>query len=829
MTALGQRHTLARTRVCTIAASNYLPQVRVLAQSVTAAGQTEPLHVFFIDDPWGHHVKPDGMFEVVTLDQVAIDPDLFARMTIYYDVTELATAVKPSVLAGLADADTAVVAYLDPDTELFDSLEDLWAECATEDAIVLTPHALQPFPPDALGIDERTLRLSGAFNLGFVGVPNSDEGHRFLSWWAERLRFDAIIDHSDGLFTDQRPIDLAASLFHIRIVRDPGVNVAYWNLHERPITRRGDVWMAGDAPLRLFHYSGFNPSTPHVVSRHQGEHPRVLRSDQPELGALLDRYAERLTQRTPKSKTAYRWDELPNGMRLTPWLRRRYRTETMAVTLGHPTHFGLPPAPTGPNWVTAFTDWLCTPVHPTALPRYVDALLEHRSDLRESLNGRDPVLAGGKLRDWLATSGIEQEGLTPSLALRLGELVEQWSVDMVAATRRGTPAAPPPPDVEMVNVVGFSGAANGLASGARLVGSLLTRADIAHRLVPVDHPNRFTHVDAPSHIDLATPGPPLEPADITVACINAETLAWSSPPVRHRLLGDGYRVGYWWWEVDVLPPLENHHLHEVDEIWVGSSFVAHLFRTLTDLPVHQIPLPARTPTPTSIDLAALGAPSDATVFSYVFDYSSVLGRKNPLGLISAWRSAFTPHDGCVLVLKSMNAASHPLEAEAVRYAVADREDIVLIEHRLPEGELDALVAQSDAYVSLHRAEGLGLTMLDACLLGVPVVASNVGGCMDFLAPDSSWLVPTTPVPVGPGNLPYPAVATWAEPDLDIAVAYLREIAADPVAARQRAVTARQRALDTYDADMCSAVVAQRVSAIRADLSGRRPQRSSTTP
>ncbi len=817
------------TRVCTIAATNYLPQVRILAASLAASGHPEPLQVFFIDDPDGDTVTPDATFAIVTLDRVAIDPAWFARMTVYYDVTELATSVKPSVLAGLAESDVDVVVYLDPDTEVFASLDDLWATCATEDAVLLTPHALTPYPRDGKGVDERMLRLSGSFNLGFIAIPNSDEGRRMLAWWAERLRFDAIIDHSEGLFTDQRPIDWVPSLFRTRVVADPGVNVAYWNLHERPVSQKDGVWMAGEAPLRLFHYSAFDPQRPHLVSRHQGHHPRVLRSENPDLGVLLDRYAESLTERSSGVTTPYRWGQLPNGVRLPSWLRRRYRTETMAVVLGHPTHFPLPPGPTGPDWVTRFIDWLCEPVHPTVLPRYVEALLEHRIDLRAVLDGLDPPVAGRKLRHWLATSGIEQEGLTPSLALRLGALVEDWSAAMAAAAAHGTPSAPPPPEVEVVNVVGFSGAANGLASGARLITSLLDRAGIGNRSIPVDHPNRMTQVDSPSNIDLITPGEPLPPADITVASINAETLAWSSPPVRHRLLGDGYRVGYWWWEVDVLPPLDAHHLHMVDEIWVGSSFVAHLFRTLTDLPVHQIPLPPRMPNPTSIDLETFGVPAGATVFSFVFDYSSVIGRKNPQGLIEAWRAAFAPGDGCVLVLKSMNAASHPTDAEAVRLAARGRCDIVIIEERLDEGALDALVARSDAYVSLHRAEGLGLTMLDACLLGVPVVASAIGGCMDFLAADSSWLVPTTPAPVGPGNDPYPALATWAEPDLGVAVEYLRQIAADPLAARARAQSARQRAVDTYDADMCSAIVSARVAAIRSKLALRRSGHLEVTP
>lgn len=89
--------------------------------------------------------------------------------------------------------------------------------------------------------------------------------------------------------------------------------------------------------------------------------------------------------------------------------------------------------------------------------------------------------------------------------------------------------------------------------------------------------------------------------------------------------------------------------------------------------------------------------------------------------------------------------------------------------------------------------------------------------MDFLDPESSWLVPGDTVAVGPGSAPYPPDATWCEPDLEVAVAHLRAVAADPGGARATAEVARARALDTYDERMCVDLLRQRVQDIRSRL------------
>ncbi len=46
-------------------------------------------------------------------------------------------------------------------------------------------------------------------------------------------------------------------------------------------------YLVDGVPLRFFHFSGFDSRTPWLLSKHQGERPRVLLSERPALAAAL--------------------------------------------------------------------------------------------------------------------------------------------------------------------------------------------------------------------------------------------------------------------------------------------------------------------------------------------------------------------------------------------------------------------------------------------------------------------------------------------------------------------------------------------------------------
>ena len=196
-------------RICTIVARNYLAQARVLAASLQRLDEVPELSVLVLDDEDDEVAESRELFDVVRPRDLDIEPREFHHMATIYDVTELATAVKPWLLQRML-VSHEVVCYLDPDIEVFSSLDEIELQARLH-SIVLTPHTTRPMPRDGLLPSEQTIRLAGVFNLGFIAVSRGAD--EFLSWWSERLRRECRIAVDQGLFVDQRWIDL--SLIHI--------------------------------------------------------------------------------------------------------------------------------------------------------------------------------------------------------------------------------------------------------------------------------------------------------------------------------------------------------------------------------------------------------------------------------------------------------------------------------------------------------------------------------------------------------------------------------------------------------------------------------------
>jgi hypothetical protein len=241
---------------CTIIAKNYAPFARVLAESLREHHDAR-LTVLVVDDPAGHLDPAGEPFDLVT--PADLDLPAFERMAGYYEILELTTAVKPWLLRRLM-ADQDHVVYLDPDIRFYAPCPEL-AELAREHGVVLTPHNVTPMPRDGRKPSEQDILIAGSYNLGFIALRNDAATDAFLDWWSERLLTQCVVDPERGLFVDQRWIDFVPGMMpDHHILRDPGLNVAYWNLGSRPLAPApGGGALAAGAPLRFFHFSGFDP------------------------------------------------------------------------------------------------------------------------------------------------------------------------------------------------------------------------------------------------------------------------------------------------------------------------------------------------------------------------------------------------------------------------------------------------------------------------------------------------------------------------------------------------------------------------------------------
>jgi hypothetical protein len=249
------------THIYTIVAVNYLPKARVLAESIKQFHPGWTIHVILCD------AKPEWLFlekepfdSLLTLEELGI-PDL-PSWTFKHNLVELSTAVKGFTLQKiLARPDCTEVFYFDPDIVVLAPLTSLVREFETA-SILLTPHSTEP-ETDRMAIadNELTALRHGVFNLGFIGVKNSEEGRRFASWWRDRLQEFCYNDVPRGLFTDQRWADMVPAYFpDHKILRDPGYNVSTWNLTHRTVNGSAPdgLLVNGQPPLVFYHFSGFD-------------------------------------------------------------------------------------------------------------------------------------------------------------------------------------------------------------------------------------------------------------------------------------------------------------------------------------------------------------------------------------------------------------------------------------------------------------------------------------------------------------------------------------------------------------------------------------------
>lgn len=339
-----------------------------------------------------------------------------------------------------------------------------------------------------------------------------------------------------------------------------------------------------------------------------------------------------------------------------------------------------------------------------------------------------------------------------------------------------------------VNVVGYHAADSGLGQVARSISRSLQDAgvavidvDVAETLSPTTHgASRAEAGTAPNELH------PVTIAVVTSAQLPAVAARYPQPFERSRL-----RIGYWFWELSVVPATHAPAFEFVDWIWAPSRFVADAYRSAGDTPVDVHPPYIPEPRPSGAGRAELGLDTRFT-FLTSFDYLSVVERKNPTTVIMAFREAFPNRDDVALVVKSINAERKPASAREVHDAADGDPRIVLRDEQLDPGDHAALVAAADCFVSLHRSEGLGLHLAEAMWLGTPVIATAYSGNLDLMDDECAALVDSSLTPVVNGEGAYPEGELWAQPNIMQATEWMRRIAGDEALRERLADAARAR-------------------------------------
>ena len=278
------------------------------------------------------------------------------------------------------------------------------------------------------------------------------------------------------------------------------------------------------------------------------------------------------------------------------------------------------------------------------------------------------------------------------------------------------------------------------------------------------------------------------PAAPLLVHVNPPSLPWALLQLPRGMLQGRRVIGYWAWELPVVPESWRVGLDFVHEIWVLSQFtrdaVAKLLPAHSNIPLRVVPIPVAVspPRPSALGRADFGLPDEAVVVLVSFNLASSFVRKNPLASIAAFRQAFGERTDRLLVLKIGNSAHFPEDMAQIRQAIAGMDNIRIETRTFPTADSHALTACADIVLSLHRSEGFGLVPAEAMLLGRPVVATGWSGNMDFMDQDSAALVGYRLIDARDARGVFEAPgAVWAEPDIGEAADHLARLAGDEAA------------------------------------------------
>lgn len=304
----------------TIVGRNYLPFARVLAGSLKRYHPRAQLLVVVADAVNGAAQAPDEPFSTLAPAQLSV-PDLHG-LRFRCTRQELVVTLKPFLLATLLEREASAL-FLDADVLVLERLDGLFA-AVRRHAVTLVPHGIEP-PKTPDGVErDLVLNLSGAFNGGVVGVSRSAEALAFLNWWQTRLHSRCRHDVARGMHFDQRWLDLVPGFVDdLHVHRDAGVNVAHWNLPERPIGFRNGAVTAAGVPCRLFHFSGFDPDEPEWPTRYRRE---LRLEDVGDADPLFRDYAQALQAAGwPQARLLrYAYESFSNGVRIPEMARWLY-------------------------------------------------------------------------------------------------------------------------------------------------------------------------------------------------------------------------------------------------------------------------------------------------------------------------------------------------------------------------------------------------------------------------------------------------------------------------------------------------------------------------
>jgi hypothetical protein len=714
--------------IFTVIAPNYGPQAMILGESIAKHMPDVVFRIVVLQDCPDTSYIQNGINSYLssletTIDHTAVNFQDFdwsdfdvANCVNQYDLLEFATSVKPTILKNYVNEGYKRVTYLDPDIQVFANFTELFD---SKKSVAVTPHMLEDFPFDSKLPNQQSILYAGIYNLGFISVTSG--ALPFLEWWENKLSKYCSMDVQAGYHVDQRWVDWATSFADVDVLRDPGLNVAYWNLHERTLAggsvNRLNVVGSEMYALRFFHFSGFVGPTLERISKHCTR--KFEETD--DLIETLANYSKRRTYWKSYLGPII-WSlggRLAGASLPETWRKdllahnRKIQTQTFEIrNTFQSKEFHFCP---------------CLACESKFASESINLLLNQFSaNYIPSVDFRNQYSLFSELRK----IGYQE----------LSHDAENW--------RDALPAN--------LCLIGYFGAPTGVGQMARNTLRLLEDSGISVNIHIIQ--TGFDDQDLLSEYLVKSQMSGNETS--VIGFVNADM--WIEHLVKPRLINIENQniAAVWAWEIEDFPEYFRESAKYASKIYGISQFSAKALSNFLRTNVGVFPTFGNIPL--RVDYLDKSTSAGDKYVLARFDAKSVIERKNPNGVLEVWEQVKSQLPNYKLVIKTIDFEK--LSPPDLLDKVRNSERVVLIDQVYSEEQNRKLLNGASAYISLHRAEGLGLNILEALAADIPTITTNYSG---LSAEIKSFTFPVEYelIEIGMNAPPYPSTGSWADPSI----------------------------------------------------------------
>lgn len=328
-----------------------------------------------------------------------------------------------------------------------------------------------------------------------------------------------------------------------------------------------------------------------------------------------------------------------------------------------------------------------------------------------------------------------------------------------------------------INLIGNIRAETGLGQSCRIVADELEASGIPYSIYQYDQlgvmaEGRYPQYESKISSEL--------PYNINIIHINPHELGLAFQQTHDKIWNGRYNIGFWLWELEDFPDEWVPCFHCMDEIWTPSKFITDCIQKKTDLKVVTIPyhISLEIPEKSKCDYRKKNhLPTDKFLFLMMYDRTSMMERKNPQAVIEAFKMAFSKDEEAGLVIKINNSSEK--EINQIRSMLPEHKNVYFITEIMERKQVNELIYCVDVVVSLHRAEGFGLVLAEAMLLGTPTIATNWSSNIEFMTKETACMVDAELVTLERNIGSFKKGNHWAEPNVKQGADYMRKLYEDP--------------------------------------------------